>query len=170
MYVRRLGDGNFLTNMILGYEQCPAPGCARETGKANRGCEQCEGSGKVVGQTAECPSCKGTKKQSCPLCRGTGRMSTGRKDGAPSDSNAPYCASCNGIGRKLEREPQAWNDYVLGTMEGFTVLGPIHDAGLSENETHQRSDGRAPASRTGRRVRKPDASDRKKIGEAHEQD
>jgi|GEM_PF-1653036 len=113
--------------MILGYEQCPAPGCARETGKANRGCEQCEGSGKVVGQTAECPSCKGTKKQSCPLCRGTGRMSTGRKDGAPSDSNAPYCASCNGIGRKLEREPQAWNDYVLGTMEGFTVLGPIHE-------------------------------------------
>ena len=111
--------------MILGYDACPAEGCLRETGKAKPGCAQCEGAGQVVGQTAECPTCKGTKLQQCPACRGSGKMPTGLEGGALPDSGAPRCAGCNGTGRKLAREAQPWQSFELGEMEGFTVLGPV---------------------------------------------
>lgn len=111
--------------MILGYAPCPAPGCFKETGKVKSGCEQCQGAGQVVGQTAECPACKGTKVQQCPACQGCGKMSTGLEGGALPDSGAPRCKTCRGNGRKLVSEPQPYQGLVLGEMEGYTVLGPV---------------------------------------------
>jgi hypothetical protein len=111
--------------MILSYEACSAPGCVRESGKAKVGCEVCKGAGQVPGQTADCPTCKGTKKQQCPQCQASGKMSTGLEGGALPDSAAPRCASCRGTGRKMVSEPQPYQRFVLGEMEGFTVLGPV---------------------------------------------
>jgi hypothetical protein len=113
--------------MILGYEPCPAKGCHKQTGVAKHGCKECGGTGRVVGQTAECPACKGEKTVKCPLCEGTGEMATGRKDGAPRDSEAAMCATCNGTARKLQHEEQDWKEFKLGDLDGFTVLGPIHE-------------------------------------------
>ncbi len=113
--------------MILSYEPCPEIGCYKDTGKVNSKCSSCEGAGRIVGQTAPCPACEGTKKQKCPLCDGTGKMSTGRKAGALRDSQEPACESCRGTGRKLKEEAQDYKEFELGVLEGFTALGPIHE-------------------------------------------
>lgn len=126
MHMHCGGEGR----LILSYDPCPAPGCVRATGKAKRDCPQCGGGGQVPGQTQPCPECKGTKQQTCPQCQGSGRMATGRLNGAAipkiGEPAIPYCATCNGTGRKLKREKQDFKEYVLGELEGFTCLGPIN--------------------------------------------
>jgi len=112
--------------MILGWEACDADGCAKQTGKAKFDCAKCQGQGRTVGQTAECPQCKGEKFVTCPLCAGSGQMATGREGGkSRDDDSAKTCGTCAGTGRKLLAEPQDWKEFELGELEGFTVLGPI---------------------------------------------
>jgi len=122
MGLRCGGEGK----VILSYEPCPGEGCQKETGKAKPGCATCEGTGQVVGQSAECPQCKGEKFVSCAYCAGSGQMATGRENGNSRDDQlAPLCKTCNGTGRKLKPEAQDWKEFELGDLQGFTALGPI---------------------------------------------
>jgi hypothetical protein len=130
--------------VILGRGPCSAEGCQKQTGKPKHDCSECSGTGAVINQTAECPECKGTKMQQCPLCQGSGKMTTGRKNGAPRREDdyinghpdpERICADCNGQGRKLKREPQPWKDYALGQLEEYTVLGPVQAILMTADQT-----------------------------------
>jgi hypothetical protein len=108
---------------ILSYKACQ---CREKNGKAQRGCSDCDGSGQVIDQTAECPTCKGTKVQVCGGCNGSKQISTGLEGGAsPSISDAKVCPKCEGSYHKLMRRSQPWQDYYRGDLEEFVVMAPI---------------------------------------------
>lgn len=111
--------------IVLSYKTCTAPGCKWESGAAKRDCPTCEGAGQVPDQVTECGMCKGAGKHKCPWCFGTGMAPTGRKGGAPRDSDAPVCASCDGNARKIEVDAQPWRQYAYGALEGYTAFGPL---------------------------------------------
>lgn len=112
--------------MVLSYVPCTAKRCKRETGTANPKCKTCGGAGQVQGETAVCPTCKGSKVQQCPGCLGSGKMSTGRLNGAARDSQAEDCPACHGSGRKQKTKEQPYANYLLGKLEGYSVLGPVY--------------------------------------------
>jgi hypothetical protein len=114
------GGGQINTKII----ECPAAGCAKDTGKANPDCQACGGSGMGHARN-KCRGCQGTGEIACPRCAGTGKYPTGNRRGS-KDWRQPACKSCNGNGRKTQTVAQDWRKFADAIVEGkYLALGPI---------------------------------------------
>ncbi len=110
------------------FEQCGAPGCAKDAGKFNPSCEVCHGSGQIVPHL-ECLMCKGTGKMICPVCKGETRYATGIKGGA-KDWTLGKCETCHGEQRQAFVKPQPIEAFINAVFPDpkngpIIAVGPI---------------------------------------------
>jgi hypothetical protein len=120
-----------------GPQECPAPGCALETGKFKPDCDKCGGTGSIT-KMETCPMCGGSGKMTCSRCRGTAMFSTGRADGA-LDYQLPACKACAGTGwkGKFERQDTAKfaNAQLANNSHKWLALGPIQSFVIQDFQT-----------------------------------